>query len=148
MGTLKYAYYLHLSYYNFSKLKIWSYFFQVKNINSSLSAGWSPRNFLCFLLPSCDMYLQFIEDVSLAHVSVHTPPSKNLLVGNLSPLQILFKIQIFIYLENFDLCYKTTFNWVNFQDLIGFVQWFMNQATSRLADRKELQGAVQDKRLL
>ena len=38
--------------------------------------------------------------------------------------------------------------WVNFKDLIGFIQWFMNWAAPGLVDRKELRGAIQNKRLI
>ena len=39
-------------------------------------------------------------------------------------------------------------NWENFKDLIGFFQSFKNQAALKLADRKELWGAMQNARLL
>ena len=35
-----------------------------------------------------------------------------------------------------------------FEDLIGFIQGFMNQAASQLADRKELQRAAEKERFL
>ena len=38
--------------------------------------------------------------------------------------------------------------WVSFKDIIGFIQWFMNWAASGLVDRKELWGAIQNKRLI
>ena len=43
---------------------------------------------------------------------------------------------------------KTKFNWVHCKDPTGFLQWFMNQWAFHLADRKELQGAVQSERLV
>lgn len=33
---------------------------------------------------------------------------------------------------------KTKFNWVSVENVIGFVQWFMNPASSHLAKRKEI----------
>ena len=42
-------------------------------------------------------------------------------------------------------CQKTTLNWVYLKNHIGFIQWFMHQAASRLADRK-FQGAVQNEK--
>ena len=38
--------------------------------------------------------------------------------------------------------------WVSFKDIVGFIQWFMNWAASALVDRKELWGAIQNKRLI
>ena len=43
---------------------------------------------------------------------------------------------------------KNKFNWVNLKDLIDFIQWFMNQAASHMADKKEFWGAVQNEKLL
>ena len=43
---------------------------------------------------------------------------------------------------------KSKFIWVNFKDLIGFIQQLMNQTASHLADREELHGAVQNVGLL
>lgn len=37
---------------------------------------------------------------------------------------------------------------VNFKGLIGFIQGFINQAPSNIADIKDLQGAVQNQRLV
>lgn len=42
----------------------------------------------------------------------------------------------------------TKFNGVNFKDLIGFIQQFMNRGTYNLADRKELRDAFQNERLV
>ena len=39
---------------------------------------------------------------------------------------------------------QTKFNWVNFKDLIGFIQWFINQVVFILAERKGLWGALQN----
>ena len=43
---------------------------------------------------------------------------------------------------------KTKFSGVNFKDLIGFIQQFMNRGAYNLADRKELRGAFQNERLV
>lgn len=51
-------------------------------------------------------------------------------------------------LLKFDIVKKQKSNGVNFKDFVGFIQWFMNRVPSRLADRKKLQGTVQNERLL
>lgn len=43
---------------------------------------------------------------------------------------------------------NTKFHGVNFKDFIAFIQWFVNQAALYLAYRRELQGDVQNERLL
>lgn len=50
--------------------------------------------------------------------------------------------------NNLTTYWKTKLTWVNFKDLIGFIQWFMNRAASRPTNRKELQRAIGSERPL